>query len=185
MIMQRRSLLLVLVVLVSVPRITVGVQRCYSTSCSSSYHVCIRLCQTDEHYCHIRFSPDRINQLLAADLGCGNISHDQSLLSMSVVPDIHYSCEGDLCNYVDYLAHSLQPLLDIPLNLPKNPPPHPHQGSVARLWYLTTACCPLRIYYPCAVCAGVMCLVCVLKVLEGEGVNFCYVQKNHHKSKTE
>ena len=123
-----------LLVLVFVPRITFGVHRCYSTTCSSS-HVCIRVCQTNEHYCHLRFSPNRINQLFATEIGCGNTSRllpgDGAVStdnSMSVIPDVHYSCKEDLCNNADDLTASVQPLLEIPLNLPKDPPPLPRKG---------------------------------------------------------
>ena len=124
-------LLVLLLVLAFVPRITVSVpHRCFSTSCSS--RVCIRVCQTNEPYCHVRFSPNNIRQLIATDIGCGNTS--QSLPDVSTdhsiptFPIPEYSCKGDLCNRVDGLTDSIQPLLEIPLNLPKDPLPQPHKG---------------------------------------------------------
>lgn len=122
----REILLLLLLLLVAGPRIVLGVHRCFSNTCSSS-GVCIRVCEPNEHHCHIEFSLNYFFQLDPTDMGCGRSANLNTFAPIS--------CEGDLCNVVNGVTNDIQPVLEIPLNLPKDPPPQPREGRGIQYTY--------------------------------------------------
>ena len=123
----REMLLLLFVLLATGPRIIFGVHRCFSNTCSSP-GACIRVCEGNEHHCHSRFSPNHVQKLIPTEFGCGPTSQSADHSMAAFIPAVYFSCEEDLCNIINNVTDDIQPVLEIPLNIPKDPPPQHREG---------------------------------------------------------